>query len=365
MKSFAHTLLFTTATCATLQPRQSNSGCCFQLASVGTVNETVLEDHVGDLLLGGSFQQGGFCLDTTTKTIQDSLKHNCFMRAPDYQFECYQGAVGNTAFAVTNTNGKLYLTYNNDPGTFYACPISSGTETTYDIYSSEKANKTGCLSVALTLTDETPECSTDSNSTVAARSRTVRSSRTLRRQAPSQACTVSPSAPSLAPYSVKPSNASVVIGVNDTAAEVVIAYGSSTTFDYAIPKDLFTLDAAKPSLCALQFRLPVCTLLPEGYPCYVFSGMEQEVLSNSGMAFNLTADDGGAAWNGTELHQVFPGDVITIGTFDCGQAGGYGGRKMTWKVSSIRDFALEFTQAGVGQDAKFQDGVGAWIVPCQ
>ncbi|KAG4217176.1 hypothetical protein PC116_g34343, partial [Phytophthora cactorum] len=45
---------------------------------------------------------------------------------------------------------------------------------------------------------------------------------------------------------------------------------------------------------------------------------------------------------------------------------GYGEpRKMSWHVSSVRDFALEFLQAGVGQSAQFQDGVGAWIVPCQ
>ncbi|KAI1416218.1 hypothetical protein F5Y13DRAFT_206237 [Hypoxylon sp. FL1857] len=370
MKSFVQVLLFTTATCATLQPRQSNSGCCFQLASVGKVNETVLEDHVGDLILGGSFQQGGFCLDSTSKTIQDSLRHNCFMRAPDYQFECYQGAVGKTAFEVTKTGGKLYLTYNNSPGTFYACPIGSGTEQTYDIYSSEKANKTGCLSVALTLTNETPECSTGSNSTIATRPRippprTVRPSPALRREAPPEACSISPSAPSLAPYRLRPSNASIASGVNGTSAEVVIASGISTTFEYAIPEDFLPADRYKSSLCALQFRMPICTSLPKGYPCYSFSGMEQEVLADSGMAFELTRDDGGAAWNGTELHQVFPGENTTIGTFDCGQAVSYGWRKMSWKVSSVRNFALEFVQAGVGRNAKFQDGVGAWIVPCQ
>ncbi|KAI0144114.1 hypothetical protein F4776DRAFT_460640 [Hypoxylon sp. NC0597] len=365
MKSLVQTLLFATATCATIQARQSNSGCCFQLASVGKVNETVLEDHVGDLLLGGSFQQGGFCLDTTTKTIQDSLKHNCFMRGPDYQFECYQGAVGNTAFDVTKTGDKLYLKYDNGPSTFYACPIGSGAEQTYDIYSSQ-ANKTGCLSVALALTNETPECSIGSNSTFTSRpKKVVRPSPTLRRQAPSQACSVSPSAPSLAPYRVRPSNSSVVSGVNHTSAEVVISSGSTTTFHYMIPENFLPADTAEPALCALQFRMPVCTSLPEGYPCYVFSGMEQEVLADSGMAFDLTRDDGNAAWNGTELHQVFPGENTTIGTFECGLAGGYSGRKMSWNVSSVRNFAIEFIQAGVGRNAKFQDGVGAWIVPCQ
>ncbi|KAI2467538.1 hypothetical protein F4781DRAFT_433306 [Annulohypoxylon bovei var. microspora] len=363
MKSLVQTLLFTTATCATIQTRESNSGCCFQLASVGKVNETVLEDHVGDLLLGGTFQQGGFCLDKTTKTIQDGLKHNCFMRAPDYQFECYQGAVGTTAFSVTSPkpDGKNYLTYDNGPGTFYACQM--GTDQTYDIYSSERTDKNGCVPVALALTNETPECGAGgntSNATVTKRCQADRPTKPLRRQASPSACSIAASAPSLSPKQLRPGNSSALGGAN--AAQARITPESSTIFDYTIPKDFLPKDAAKSSLCALQFRMPVCTALPKGYPCYSFSGLEQEVLSNSGMAFHLEADDGNAPWNSTEVHQVFPGDNTTIGVFECGQIAD---RKMSWHVSSVREFVLEFLQAGVGQGAEFQDGIGAWIVPCQ
>ncbi|KAF3058397.1 putative gpi anchored cell wall protein [Daldinia childiae] len=337
MISFVQTLLFTTAVGAALRSRQVNDGCCFQLASVGMVNETVLEDHVGDLLLGGTFQQGGFCLDKTTKTIQDSLGHNCFMRGPDYQFECYQGAVGTTAFDIAppKADGKSRLTYDNDSGVFYACPIDSES---YDIYSSDKADKTG-----------TP------NPTV-----------TTRQSSP-QKCAIDPSAPSLAPYQLRHGNSSVPSGSNDTSAEVLISRNYSTMFDYDIPSTFPPANTAgKSSLCALQFRMPVCTSLPKGYPCYSFSGLEQEVLSNSGMTFHLVDDDGNATWNSTELHQVFPGENTTIGTFECGQAAGYDeSRKMSWHVSSVRDFSLEFLQAGVGQSAQFQNGIGAWIVPCQ
>ncbi|KAI1204643.1 uncharacterized protein F4807DRAFT_446175 [Annulohypoxylon truncatum] len=358
MKSLAQTLLFTTAACATIRSRQSNSGCCFQLASVGKVNETVLEDHVGDLILGGTFQQGGFCLDKTTKTIQDGLKHNCFMRVPDYQFECYQGAVGTTAFDVTKpkADGKDYLTYDNGPGTFYACPVPSGAgnEQTYDIYSSEKTDKNGCVPVALALTNETPECAASSNASNATQTQPQQ------RQTPSQACSVAASAPSLSPYKLRPGNSSVAGGAN--AAEAAITPGSSTIFDYTISEDFLSKGASKSSLCALQFRMPVCTSLPKGYPCYSFSGLEQEYLSDSGMTFHLEADDGNAPWNSTEVHQVFPGENTTIGVFECGQKAD---RKMSWHVSSVREFALEFLQAGVGQNAEFQDGVGAWIVPCQ
>ncbi|KAI2625689.1 hypothetical protein GGR54DRAFT_637469 [Hypoxylon sp. NC1633] len=367
MKLFAQALLFTTAACATLRPRQGNDGCCFQLASVGTVNETVLENHVGDLLLGGSFQQGGFCLDKTTQTIKDSLRHNCFMRAPDYQFECYQGAVGTTVFDIAPpaADGTSYLTYDGGPGVFYACPIGSGTEQTYDIFS-DKTGKTGCLSIALALVGQTAACSAGST-TIRKRSTAVKPTRPSQRQASSPTCSVLPSAPSVAPFRLSPGNSSAP-GVTNNTAEAMISLSYSTLFDYSIPNTFFQAGtAANSSLCALQFRMPVCTSLPEGYPCYSFSGLEQEVLANSGMAFHLMADDGDAVWNSTEVHQVFPGENTIIGTFDCATpVGAYStARKMSWHVSSVRDFALEFLQAGVGKDAPFQDGIGAWVVPCQ
>lgn len=112
--------------------------------------------------------------------------------------------------------------------------------------------------------------------------------------------------------------------------------------------------------------MPVCTELPKGYPCYRFSGLEQEVLADSGMNFDLIFDDDHADWNGTTLQQVFPGENTTLGTFECGAPkGSYDERKMSWNVSSVREFGLEFLHAGIGDDAKFQDGIGAWIVPCQ
>ncbi|KAI1380654.1 hypothetical protein F4677DRAFT_404180 [Hypoxylon crocopeplum] len=373
MNSLARALLFTTAICATLRPRQSNDGCCFQLASVGMVNETVLENHVGDLILGGSFQQGGFCLNMTAKAIQDSLGHNCFMRGPDYQFECYQGAVGTTAFNIApkREDGKSYLTYDNGPGVFYACPIGSASEPVYDIYS-DKTNKAECLSIALALVDQTSACSanTPSSTITMASSATVQPTQSLpqvQSQASTPTCSVPTAAPSLAPFRLRPGNSSALYRSNDTA-EAAITPQNSTIFDYIIPSNFFPAGTvANSSLCALQFRMPVCTSLPDGYPCYSFSGLEQEVLANSGMAFHLVADGGDVAWNSTEVHQVFPGDNTIIGTFDCGRpVGSYGAvRKMSWQVSSVRDFVLEFLQAGIGQDAEFQDGIGAWIVPCQ
>ncbi|KAI0377282.1 hypothetical protein F5Y04DRAFT_264677 [Hypomontagnella monticulosa] len=357
MKLLVQASLFATAACV----------CNFQLQSVGDIGGTVLEDHVGELLLGGTFQQGAFSLDREAKTIRDGLKHNCFIQSPDFQFRCYQGAAGTTKFDIADEDGKLFLTYNDTygPGSFYACPSGSPADQVYDIYSQSKGAE--CRPVALTLTNETPECSA-TNSSTGARSTTV-PTRSQRRQSSSPACSVSPSAPSLAPFRLRPGNSSTLTGSNTTSTEAAITPVNSTIFEYTI-SNAFLSDsvAANTSLCALQFRMPVCTSLPDGYPCYSFSGLEQEVLANSGMTFHLMTDDGNTHWNQTELHQVFPGENSIVGTFECGGAAPpYGGapRRIGWQVSSVRDFALEFLQAGIGRDAKFQDGIGAWIVPCQ
>ncbi|KAI5926930.1 hypothetical protein F4810DRAFT_417250 [Camillea tinctor] len=416
MKPFAIALLLSSASAASLRLRQSNAGCCFKLASVGVVNKTVTEDHVGDLLLGGAFQQGGFCLDTTTKTIKDGLKHNCFMRAPGYQFECYAGIVGPTAFEVTppKEDGKRYLAYDGGPGVFYACPVGSGSDTYYDIYSEGKADKAGCLPISLALSNETPECSAAGGSSSVAVSQPTSVSRRTSQpvsvqplptstrtvvlpvdtqssqiggtsstaspavkkpQSPaaeptisSPVCSVPASAPSIAPFRVGYADPSSPDGIKDTMGEVSISSTNSTIMQYVIPNEFLRprkRDVGA-SQCALQFRMPVCTSLQEGYPCYLFSGLEQEMLSNSGMTFNLTLDNDDSTWDGAALHQVFPGENTILGTFECGsdRSDGFGGRKMQWLVSSVRDFNLEFLHAGVGDNPQFTDGIGAWIVPC-
>ncbi|KAI1081466.1 hypothetical protein F5B20DRAFT_536143 [Whalleya microplaca] len=411
MKLVTPALLFAVAASATTHTRAANAGCCFFLSSVGVVNETVLEDHVGDLTLGGSFQQGGFCLDKSSKTIKDGLNNNCFMKAPDEQFECYSGAPGNTAFEVSSGNpgGKLYLTYDGGNNVFDACPIpSGGGEQTYSIYSSKKADKTGCLSVALALNGETPECSTGNSPIMTVTHRnvqgrhdyrarrvatkttsatttslptnsnasqaglppkiTLKSTPAIKAASTAQACSVAPSSPSIAPHRLSYGSLSVAGSKNDSTTDVTISPGNSTIFEYHIPNSFIpspnVTNATSSPLCALQFRMPYCTDLPQDYPCYSFSGMEQEMLSNSGMNFNLIKDDGNATWNNTALNQVFPGENTFIGTFECGSVAG-GTRKMSWNVSSVRNFSLEFLQAGVGKDAEFQDGIGAWIVQCE
>ncbi|KAI0134375.1 hypothetical protein BJ170DRAFT_196154 [Xylariales sp. AK1849] len=409
MKSSSSTLLLSAGAATTaLALPQASSGCCFHLDSVGTMNETVEEDHGGHLVLGGSFQRGGFCLDMTSQTIEDSLGHNCFMRSPNYQFECYAGAVGSSVFdIVPSADGKTKLAYDNGPGTFLACPTTS-VEQSYGIYSTIKTDKTACMQVALVLADQTSECAA-SNGTSSTASYMVPSTTQVAlpvtntstamstakasgyaygsgcgalsvvtakpTQTPYQAttppfavpvtsntCDVSPAAPSIGPSKLGYPEASAPDGVHDTTANASITPTNSTLFEYSIPQSFVTNSS---QLCALQFRLPYCSTLPKGYPCFHFSGSEQERSSDSGMIFSSVEDSGGLIWDNTALHQVYPGDTTVIGTFKCGRnVTAYGARKMSWIASSVRNFALEFMQAGVGSEAEFMDGVGAWIVPC-
>lgn len=342
---------------------QPSDICCFGLNSTGLINETVKEDHVGALLLGDSYQQGGF--------------------------------------------------YDGGPGTFYACSVGVGADKYYNIFSALKPDKTNCVAVSLSLYDPTSGCLSAINSTAAIPTVVTRQSTTnywstrtpeqsLSTSAatttvtssysqvtsgvsgstesastttedtigpvvgPTHVCSVSPSSPSLAPIKLNWFDKSNPDHPKGNSANVSIIPARNTTFLYNIPQSFHPVRYGKRPLCGLQFRMPYCTELPKGYPCYHFTGMEQEELAESGMHFDLIIDDGQATWNGTELHQIYPGEQRILGTFECGApAGSYAGRQMSWSVSSVHQFGLEFLHAGVGSDAKFQDGIGAWIVPCQ
>ncbi|RYP43388.1 hypothetical protein DL770_011693 [Monosporascus sp. CRB-9-2] len=185
----------------------------------------------------------------------------------------------------------------------------------------------------------------------------------------SPTCTVPPSAPSIAPSRVGYPDPEAPGGIHDSSSEVSISPRNVTIFEYSIPPSFLPLNTSNsgfPPLCALEFRMPVCTDLPNGYPCYDFSGLEQEIVANSGINFVLRTDDDMATWDDTELHQVFPGENSIIGTFECAKlAGSYGGnRGISWEARSVRNFSLEFLHAGVGDSPEFQNGIGAWIVPC-
>jgi hypothetical protein len=384
MRFLSAALLLSRGTSGDSLPTARSTDCSFHLGSVGVINGTILEDHTGHLVLGGVFQQGAFSIDTSNNTVKDSLGHNCFMRGPDYEFQCYQGAVGTTSFDLAEMDdGKTTkVVYDNGDGTFLACPSGQN----HYVYSTLKGNKTDCLEVALVLANQTSDCSASGSSTSTELPSTITTdlpspttadlpdtataetptSTTLQAasdtSSPSATCSVASSAPSVAPQKLGFLEDGAPDGIHDTAANASITSVNSTVFQYSIPR---TFVNNTKQLCALEFRMPFCTDLPSGYPCFSFSGSEQEQLSNSGMVWSLLNNTRSMEWDSAALKQVFPGDKVVFGTFECGtETARDGARVISWLVSSVKNFGLIFQQAGVGESPKYQDGVGAWIVPC-
>ena len=407
-------LLFHTVAAASLR-QQTTSSCCFQLSSVGDLNSAVEEDHAGDLLAGGEFQDARFCLDSGTSAITDNLGGTCLFKAPNQQFGCFKGRGPLVPFGIApSMNERSYLTYGNGTKSFHACPAGSANDQSYYIYGDNKPDKTGCFEINLQLKNQTVGCHarnstvintastitlqlmtmtstparrwetrikpTNSLATQIDIAQAVATSASEETSVPSQTCKIAPSAPSLPPVMVGNPDTKAPDGIRDSAAEVSISADNSTIFQYSIPASFVPANessgasGAQRRLCALQFRMPFCSDLPKGYPCYHFSGLEQEMLADSGMNFALaTDDDDGAAtvaWDDKKLHKITPGEDIIVGTFECGALPSNdtpnvdGGRKIVWRATSVRDFSLEFLQAGIGDRPRFQDGIGAWIVPC-
>lgn len=185
---------------------------------------------------------------------------------------------------------------------------------------------------------------------------------------PSLTCELSLSAPSLVPDAMYVGR---VNGTTYSQTPIFVADidpRSSTIFRFTLT-DAFRTTASNWSssgVCGLQFRLPVCTQLPRGYPCYRFSGMEQEALQMSGMRFGLLEGYAQSpAWRTQPLIQVWPGENTLVGTFECRQAveaPGGDENELRWLAESVNGFALHFLQAGVGDVSQ---GVGAFVVACR
>ncbi|KAI1402531.1 hypothetical protein F4819DRAFT_485493 [Hypoxylon fuscum] len=364
MKSFAQALFFTAATCATLRPKPADDECCFRLTSVGSMNGTVLEDVTGYMVLGGPDQQGEFCLNKTTKTVQDGYKGNCFMEAQHHKFYC-DHSHGDTLFDIIPTvaNGKLLLTHDDNP-MFYAClEHSSSPYLTYTIHSMipEDYSKWECEGVELQLEGETAACSV-SDKTIATRSTAEKPTKPLEhRDMSPKDCIISPSAPSVAPSALKVFHVPEPSEVHTDGTKGLVSPDFYTELDFVMPSDIFP---ANTSHCAFQFRMPLCSSLPDGYPCSNVTGIVPENSTTSGMTAWPSA---GVAEDNTasDILQVLPGQNYTLSVFECSPWGlSY---EMKWVAMSIGTFALEFFQADVGSnpDSEFEEGVGAWIVPCQ
>lgn len=154
-----------------------------------------------------------------------------------------------------------------------------------------------------------------------------------------------------------------------------------TLFEYTLDPWVLRHHAdGAPRMCALFFRLPVCTDLPEGYPCFAWTGLEQQVLGDGGMRFQLVYDShagrvpppGGSKkeWEATDLVQVFPGDGSDewiAGMFPClVDRDRAVTRNVSFVATATEGWGLGFAQGGVGaqRDVDTRLGVGAFVVGC-
>lgn len=177
-------------------------------------------------------------------------------------------------------------------------------------------------------------------------------------------CVLSSSAASLSPETlfVGPADGTVYNESSTFTADINPA--QSTIFRFAVPHS-FSANQSRPALCALQFRLPICSQLPEGYPCYTFSGMEQEVVQHSGLRFDFVQDSPQPnGWATSPLVQLWPGEDTLVGTFECRDILKPNGEDqvLSWLAQSVNGFFIHFLQAG-GPGA-YGDGVGLWMVAC-
>ncbi|KAK8042234.1 hypothetical protein PG993_006757 [Apiospora rasikravindrae] len=413
---------------AMIRPQQAPSLCCFNVVRNDTLGGVLRETQTGDLVFGGPFQQMMFCLEQSPGTIFDTHGNKCSVEEYGHQFKCRPDASAPSKFRLEHglDTSSALLTYDGGSAAFVACSAGFGHDGGYTLYSSSKAVTSNCQEVTLLAIDQSSGCfapddqsvpaptairtttrttvvgttstssvrshqvlgsvSTTSSNAVAnatsvsssatatsvpsslanattltvSRTTLVPSSTSNTSAIASASCTVADSAPSIAPIQI---GFPTQDGISDTSANASITPTDNTIFQYRIPSS-FVPAAGK--LCALQFRLPFCSTLPSGYPCFDFSGSEQELLSNSGMVFSLTDGAGSISWNNSALQQVYPGEKPIFGTFNCNALPAeYGGdRKISWLASSVNQFALSFLQAGVGSASEYADGVGAWIVAC-
>ncbi|KAI0141693.1 hypothetical protein GGR57DRAFT_401983 [Xylariaceae sp. FL1272] len=383
-------------------PQHTDDPCCFGLTSLGLSRDAqVKQTSDGQLVLGGDYSQAGFCLEPSNNTILDGQGHSCSIDHDSRHFHCHAESTNATSFGLLPgvVHGEPFLMWL--PGTmqgdtlqgdnFWACPTGPLPDPYYNIYAGDKFDMespdAGCLLMGLVLTEPTSTCEYSRNKTSnifpRGSSKTSQASSAVSsvEASPSATCILSDSSPSVAPSAIGIWDHGVSTESHhhvDITPRNYSEFAFSLSREFVEPHQTYNQSANQSAespdrqrtRCALEFRMPTCSQLPPGYPCYHFSGIEQEFLSNSGMNINLQlrmSFDGpdGSDWDNSTLHQVFPGDTTVIGTFDCtiapeaNDSVGY----IQFEVFSVRGFSLSFEQAG-SHNYNFTDGIGMWVRRC-
>lgn len=375
-----------------ISPMRHGTGpiCCFGLEAQAHPETGIQTDPRGITNVGSTFRSDErYCLNLETSRLvvgdkgllRQSARRNSEEEetASGYVY-CSAKAHARQVFTVETTEeGKQYLACDGiadfilRPG-----PASSGCLLD-DAQPVTRENSVGedKVSIRLFLADQTQDCelalAEGSGGTSGGKDgqaahdemlielRHVRDIGTTSDPDPSITCSTSGSSPSLAPSKVFVGGADAMVLVQSMNFAAAISPTQSTAYQFQVPNDWSGSTSSKR---AVYLRLPFCTQLPSGYPCYNFSGMEQEYVSNSGMVFfQIQNAPMLMNWKAQSLVQVTPGQDTLVGTFDCNGGGDTesDGRQLSWLVRSQNRFLLQYLQP---DENRHVDNMGLWVVAC-
>ncbi|KAM0333300.1 hypothetical protein ACHAQA_001961 [Verticillium albo-atrum] len=372
---------------ATSQPTEGYD-CCFTLAVSGGFDGKLKYGTTGDFRVNSNFPEAFVCADEGMFKLQDNVGNNCRFDGPTMKLQCLSGISGQDMFyfdfgeAADGGEAPIMLTYNGHDK-FLACPSDgpSSDAGSFVLYSKAKENQEGCVDVSLEQAGPSDGCFTrDSLQKFRSPTRSTPDAvtGTIEEVPPARkSCT-------LTDLSTRLPAKRVGSGPLDWVEEspngqVSINGENSTIFEFEMPPLWVNhpRDAAT-RRCAVQFRVPVCSELPAGYPCFVWSGAEQQDSASSGMEwFHVyTRDDvdpisrgasiGPVDWAPWDsLYQLKSEEAITVGTFECGvDRGAAVTRTISFLAKSVNGWTLSFAQAGMGAQSQWEDGVGAYVAAC-
>ena len=232
-----------------------------------------------------------FDLSTAGHALHDGMGGTCFLDDDTHEFLCSDAIdLPQTTWSFTATSGgRRFLTADGEDA-WVVCDVVEEDEDSPRVYSGVQDDYDGCFEGRLWLSDYTaPSQSLGDNSLdlrlIEPEPSPVDDAPLIQARQTGSAtptCNVSPSGPSLAPAYVYTGPANQSLYNANTQNVAVVNQANSTLFGFTIGTDFPAADS-HPHTCALQFRFPYCSELPSGYPCYTYSGMEQEMTANSGI----------------------------------------------------------------------------------
>jgi hypothetical protein len=369
--------LLSPLTSALVLPRQASDQCCFTLYGQSpTLNSTTDEDTIGENRLNSTFPHGSYCVSVSApQKLSDSRGHTCLIYLSNKQFQCTSGIPSTTNFTLADNNLLLHDGSQN----WYACPAPGpGSDGSYNLFSDDLDSHDGCIAVTLLAGGFTCAALGRPSSTELSAKPTSTTTVQIASQTSNDGLTVVPfitssaastataSATSICPKGLETSTGYLVphllIPISPSAPSTafgttyspIISENNSTIYSYDIPQSYA-------GTCALLFFFPFANKAV--FP-YEFTGIEQEIVQDSGIQFSIlsgpvteatTFDNSPSVSSDFGKLQILPGSNYTVGNFDCGS---FAGKKLSVKAGSINKLGLQYFQ----NDSP--SAIGLYVVPC-